>query len=233
MAKAEGATYLPEPALAPGEKLLDVDLTYVDRGGAGHAQQLAVAAPAQAPSAGLRLGHLLIDEFQSLHKVATLYHENSDEEGAYQTLKRFDERLRAETDPKLAPERKLVGQLLTRTALLSGHAGEAPAVGPAGLVGAWTIARIEGEGQVDLKRGDRLTFGDEDLIVERRKGRAFEEDPSEGYMVNDTQLSLEESELVFDYRLADSDLLVLTNKALDLRLVLRRAPLPVATASVG
>ena len=233
LAKAEGATYLPEPTLAPGEQLLDVGLDYVDRGGASHAQQLAVAAPAQAPSAGLRLGHLLIDEFQSLHKVATLYHENSDEEGAYQTLRRFDERLRAETDPKLAPERRLVGQLLTRTALLSGHAGEVPAVGPAGLVGAWTIARIEGEGQIDLRRGDRLTFGDEELTVERRKGRAFEEDPSETYLVNDTQLSLEDSELVFDYRLADSDSLVLTHKTLDLRLVLRRAPRPVATASAS
>ena len=100
-------------------------------------------------------------------------------------------------------------------------------------MGAWTIASIEGEGQIDLKRGDRLTFGDEDLTVERRKGRAFEEDPSEAYLVNDTQLSLEDSELVFDYRLANSDSLVLTHKVLDLRLVLRRAPAPVATASAG
>lgn len=232
LAKAEGATYLPEPALNPGDSLLDVSLSYTDKGGASQTQALAVAAPSGAPSSGLRLAHLLIDEFQSLHKVATLYHRDSDEEGAYQTLRRFDERLRGETDPKLAPERRLVANLLTRTAMLSGHAGEVPKVGPAGLVGAWTIARIDGDGQIDLKRGDRLTFDDEELLVERRKGGAFEEDPSETYLVNDSQLSLEDSGLVFDYRLADGDSLVLTHKALDLRLTLKRDPRPVTTAAI-
>jgi Ca-activated chloride channel family protein len=234
LAMAKSEAYLPEPRLAPGERLLDVDLTYtVAADGAEVSQVLAVAAPAVRASDGLQLGHLLLDEFQSLHRAATLHHKEGDEEGTYQVLKGLDGRLRAQADPRLEPERKLVAEMLTRAAFLAGYAGEARAQGPVNLLGGWTVARVDGEGQIDLKRGDQLRFGEEDLVVSRLKRGAFTVDEPEGYEANENQVALPESDLVFGYRVAKDGSLVLTHDRLDLRLVLRRTPRVVETATAG
>lgn len=234
VALAKGEAFLPEPVLAPGDRLLDVDLNYtVAADGTEARQVLAVAAPGGQASDGLKLGHLLLDEFQSLHRAATLHHQDGDEEGTYQVLKGFDGRLRAQADPRLEPERKLVSEMLTRAAFLAGYAGEARAEGPVNLLGGWTVARVDGEGQIDIKRGDQLRFGEEDLVVSRRKRGALKADEPEGYEANENQLSLPESELVFDYRLAKDGALILTHDRLDLRVVLKRTPRKVETAIVG
>lgn len=234
LAKAEGAAFLPEPVLTNGERLLDVDLRYVVAADGAQARQiLAVAAPDDNASDGLRLGHALLDEFQSLHRAATLHHNDGDEEGAYQVLRGFDGRLRAQTDPRLEPERKLVAEMLTRAAFLAGYAGEARAEGAAGLLGSWTVARVDGDGQIDVRRGDQLSFGEDELVVSRLKRGAFTPDHPEGYEANEDQVALTESDLVFDYRVAKDGALILSHDRLDLRLVLRRTPRTVESASAG
>lgn len=234
LAKDRDGAFLPEPSLAPGERLLDVDLSYtVAADGTQATQALAVAAPSGQVSDGMKLGHLLLDEFQSLQRAATLHHKESDEEGAYQVLRGFDGRLKAQSDPRLEPERKLVSDMLTRAAFLAGYASEGRAEGPTGLLGAWTVARVDGQGQIDVKRGDRLRFDEDELVVTRRSRGALKADEPELYEANENQLSLPESELVFDYRVAEDGALILTHERLDLRVVLKRAPRTVETATAG
>ncbi len=225
LAKAEDAAFLPEPDLAPDAALLDVKLAYVRaRDGGAASDALTVAAGDGRPSEGLRLGHALIDEFLTLRQATTLYHQASDEEGAYQLLRQLDGRLRSDRDPRLAPERKLVGDLLSQTAYLSGHANEARQ-GPASLLGLWQVSRVEGAGTIDLRRGDRLEFSiDEDVIVHRRAGAGFKSDDPETFQINGRQLALEDSEIVFDYRLRDGQALVLKDPRTGVVVTLTRAP---------
>ncbi|PVM93113.1 hypothetical protein DDF62_01925 [Caulobacter radicis] len=234
LAKDAGGAFLPEPRLEPGQRLLDVDLNYIAAADGTEARQvLAVAAPVGQASDGLKLGHLLLDEFQSLHRAATLHHKDGDEEGTYQVLRGFDGRLRAQADPRLEPERRLVAEMLTRAAFLAGYAGEARAEGPVNLLGAWTVARVDGDGQIDVRRGDQLRFNEDVLVVSRLKRGAFTADNPEGYEANEDQVALTESQLVFDYRVAKDGSLILTHDRLDLRLVLKRTPRTVEAASVG
>lgn len=234
LAKGEGGAFLPEPSLAPGERLLDVDLSYVVAADGAEARQaLAVAAPAGQASDGLRLGHLLLDEFQSLHRAAILHHKDGDEEGSYQVLRGFDGRLRAQTDPRLEPERKLVAEMLTRAAFLAGYAGEARAEGPVNLLGAWTVARVDGDDEIDVRRGDQLRFDEDELVVSRLKRGAFTADRPETYEANEDQVALSESGLVFDYRVTKDGSLVLTHQRMDLRVVLKRMARTVTSASAG
>ncbi|MGR4866380.1 vWA domain-containing protein [Caulobacter sp. LARHSG274] len=225
LAKAEDAAFLPEPALGPSDRLLDVKLAYVrasDGGAAG--DTLTVAAAHGAPSEGLRLGRMLIDEFLVLRQATTLYHQASDEEGAYQALRKLDARLRADRDPRLSPERQLVGGLLSQTALLSGHASEA-ALGPGVLPGLWRVSRVGGTGDIDLRRGDRIEFGaDADVVVHRRTGQGFEADEPETYRIQAGQVAFEDSKIVFDYRLSRPDGLVLTDRKSGVVLTLIREP---------
>lgn len=225
LAKAQDAAFLPEPALAPDAALLDVNLAYVRASDGGAARDaLTVTVGDGRPSEGLRLGHVLIDEFLALRQATTLYHQAGDEEGAYQVLRQLDARLRSDRDPRLAPERKLVGDLLSQAAYLSGHAGEARQ-GPASLLGMWRVSRIEGDGTIDLRRGDRLEFNiDEEVVVHRRAGAGFKSDDSETFQINGEQLAFEDSEIVFDYRLSNGRALVLKDPRTGVVVVLTRAP---------
>jgi Ca-activated chloride channel family protein len=226
LAKAPDAAFLPEPVLASDAALLDVKLTYVRASDGGEARDaLTVAAGDGQPSEGLRLGRVLIDEFLALRQATTLYHQASDEEGAYQVLRQLDSRLRSDRDPRLAPERKLVGDLLSQAAYLSGHTAEARQ-GPASLLGLWQVSRVEGDGAIDLRRGDRLEFNiDEDVVVHRRAGVGFKSDDPETFQINGRQLAFEDSEIVFDYRLRDGQSLVLKDPRTGVVVVLTRRTL--------
>jgi Ca-activated chloride channel family protein len=226
LAKAQDAAFLPEPSLGPADKLLDVKLDYVRAiDGQAAGDVLAVAAVGAAPSDGLRLGHTLVDEFLSLRQAASLYHQAGDEEGAYQVMRRLDARLKADPDPRLAPERTLVGGLLQQTAFLSGHGNEAAeGVRSGALVGLWRVSRIEGDGEIDLRPGDRLQFREDELVVHRRAGPVFTSDEPETFEANDRQVSLDDSAIVFDYRLRRPGGLVLTDRRAGVIVVLSRLP---------
>jgi Ca-activated chloride channel family protein len=226
LAKAQDGAFLPEPTLGAGDSLVDVKLAYLQASdGRMAGDALTVATAGAAPSEGLRLGHVLVDEFLALRQAATLYHQAGDEEGAYQVMRRLNARLAADPDPRLAPERQMVGGLLQQTAFLSGHASEAvEGVRSGALTGLWRVARIEGDGDIDLRPGDRIQFGDSDVVVHRRAGPVFKSDEPEGFEANDRQVSLEDSEIVFDYRLRRPGGLVLTDRRSGVSVVLARMP---------
>lgn len=228
LAKTAASANLPEPTVGPADTLVDVDLAYVSAlDGSRASDHLAVAGVTDQPSEGLRRGQLLVDEFLSLKQATTDYHVRNDPHAAYQTLRLAQDRIVQSGDARLAPERKLLTSLTEQTAFLSGHGGEPPKSARfMALVGAWEVEDVESEGQVDLRRGDRLSLSaDNDLQVSHRRHGVLTDDPAESYQANNRQLMMTDSKLVFDYDITATRL-VLRQTDQDVVVRLRR----VATA---
>ncbi|NEX92626.1 VWA domain-containing protein [Caulobacter sp. 17J65-9] len=217
LARAEAARNLPEPDLA-GAPLMQVNLSYVSAlDGSAASDALSVAAPAGAPGANLALGHALVDEYLSLQKATSLFHQDGDEEGAYQTFRQLASRLEANRDARLKPEREMVEVLVAQSARLSGHLGETPRHAAwLDLLGEWEIVRVEGG--IDLTRGDRLQLTeDNEAVITRLNG----DDEYESFRANNSQLVLDDSNLVFAYRVS-AQTLTLTEAETGVELRLKR-----------
>jgi hypothetical protein len=202
LAPEGSAAFLPEKSDAA--PLADVAVEYVPLGSAareGHA--LSIALPPGGPGPGMRLGHLLIDEFTVLHDATSAHYLKNDQETAYQLLSRFRTRLQHSGVDGMDDERKLVDTLYSQIAFLSGHgSGEAQAVAPAfvKLWGRWKIVGVHGA-QVDLHSGEMLEFTPDNDMRTWAKRAAGEPRDSESYESNAQQIYLPESELVFHYQI--------------------------------
>ena len=223
LAKAESREHLPAAPLAPGTPLLDVSLRYVAAGtGVPGSDRLAVAAPSGRPSEPLRLAHLLVDEFLVLKEATTAFHRDNDPKAAHRLLAGLDARMTGSGIGGLSAERKLVGELLGKAAFYSGYVGEAPrSLRHLAVVGAWRVTSASG--MEDLRRGDRMTFtSDRELAIVRAKpGPRSEREESEEYRINERQVFLPESSLVFNYQ-AKGDRMTLEDEDGRARLVLTR-----------
>jgi len=213
LAKASDRADLPAARLAPGAELLGLSLDYVmANGGAPLSDRLAIAAPeSSAASPQLRQAGLLVDEYLALKGAATAFHTKGDPKAAYALLKDFSSRLSTADLTDMGKEQKLVGQMMEKAALFAGYAGEAPpSLRPLALQGRWTIRRQTGF--TDLKRGDQLAFTEDREMETYRKTAGFDDpDETEDYEVNERQLHLTSSRLVFSYRV-DGDTMVLRTR---------------------
>jgi Ca-activated chloride channel homolog len=202
--------FLPPQPVPAGSPLADVSVRYLPLGAAAgkvESDSLEVGTLPAGPSEGMRLGHLLIDEYLVLHEATTAHHIRNDPEAAYQLLSAFHRRLdEVQGLPGLDPERKLIGGLHDRFAFLSGHASEARReTNFAKLWGRWKIVSVSG-GESDLKRGDRLEFtADNDFMVFGPDDANMPREQEE-YRSNDRQLYLNDSELTLYYSVKDSRL---------------------------
>lgn len=212
LAKASDRTDLPAARLAPGAELLGLSLDYrMATGGETRSDRLAIAAPEAAASPQLRQASLLVDEYLALKGAATAFHTKGDPKAAYALLKDFSGRLSTADLTEMNKEKKLVGQMLEKAAFFAGYAGEAPpSLRPLALQGRWTIRRQTGF--TDLKRGDQLAFTDDREMETYRKTAGFDDpEETEHYEVNERQLHLTSSRLVFSYRV-DGDTMVLRTR---------------------
>jgi Ca-activated chloride channel family protein len=194
--KAPGQAFLPEARPRADEAYADFSLSYTSASdGSKASDTLVVEQLAQRPSDGLRLGHTLIDEFLALREGATLYHAKSDEEGAYQVFRALAARLDGIDDPRLKPEREMLKPLVQQTALLSGHMGEAPAkMRPLLLQGSWEVTRVVDD-QPDLKRGDRVTIDQDQMLIERGEKTILDS----GFKVSRNQVAIESEGTLLSY----------------------------------
>lgn len=226
LAKAGEREFLPAASLSPGASLLDVSLSYVGaQDGRTGTDRLAVSAPTDRPSAPLRLAHLLADEYFVLHGATTAFHQQGNPRQAYHLLSGLAGRLAGSGLESLSGERRLVGDMLQQAAFYAGYAGETPrSLRHLTVIGSWQVNRAEGI--ADLRRGDRLHFtSDSELRTLRRNPRRGEEgEESEEYSINERQIYLRESNLVFDYR-TRGDSLTLVDESGTARLMLTRAGL--------
>jgi Ca-activated chloride channel family protein len=229
LAKAAERDYLPAAAIAPGTPLLEVSLSYVGaQDGREGTDRLTVAAPDGGPSAPLRTAHLLVDQYFAMHGATTAFHRDGDTRGAYRLLSGISDRLAGSNLAGLDNERELVGNMLQQAAFYAGYAGEMPrAQRHLAVVGNWQIGRAEGI--EDLRRGDTLFFtSEQELRINRRNPRRNEAgEETEPYQINEGQIYLPQSNLVFNYR-TRGDRLTLIDESGYARLVLARAGAPEA-----
>jgi Ca-activated chloride channel family protein len=204
--------FLPEKPEA--SSLADVSVSYLAIHSVNtDAHAISIALPAREPSDGMKLGHLLIDEFTVLHSATTAHYLSNDQEKAFQLLDGFKNRLAASPIEGLDDEKKLVDSLHARIAFLSGHSSEGARVAPyVKLWGRWTVERVNGE--IDMKRGETLEFTPDNNLL-----RADEDD--EEYQSNEKQIFLPESELVFHYQIK-GDKLTLHHRGANVWVRLRR-----------
>ncbi|MGF7148587.1 Ca-activated chloride channel family protein [Sphingomonas zeicaulis] len=225
LGKESARAHLPAAALDAGAPLMRVDLSYVGAadGKAGR-DSVTVAAPAGTPSAALRSAQMLVDEYLSMQGATEAYHSNNDPKTAYALLAGLDKRLAASGLTGLEGERTLVGKLLEQTAFYAGYSSERPkSLSHLGVIGDWRI--ISAEGFEDLRRGDQVSFSDDEefTVVRAKPRRGEEEEDYESYEINERQIHLPESKLVMTYR-TDRDRLYLNGDDAQgrLRLVMAR-----------
>jgi Ca-activated chloride channel family protein len=221
LAKAGEREHLPAVSLTPDAALMEVSLSYVGaKDGKAARDRLAVGAPAAAPSAPLRLAHLLVDEYFVLRGASTAFHKDGDPKRAFQLLSGLSARLDGSRLDGLKDERKLVSDMLQQAAFYSGYAGEMPkTLRHLAVVGKWEVSRSDG---LDFKRGDKLFFTTErELAIERRGAAAGADVESEDYEINERQIHLPRSGMVFNYR-ARGDTMTLAHESGLATIFLRR-----------
>ena len=176
---------LPAARLAPGERLLDLDLAYVAaRDGKRGTDRLAVAAPDGEGSAALRRAHLIVDEYLSLKEASIAFHREGDPKKAFRLLSAFQGRLERSGLDKMDGEKTLVAQMLKPAALYSGYGGEPPkAARTLALIGSWKVSRVEG--LAGVRNGDELAFTDEGELLSRSGSGEWE---TETYAVQGNRL---------------------------------------------
>ena len=193
--------FLPEKSAA--QPLAAVSVTYrsVGENAAPDANSISIGLDAAGPSAGMQLGHLLIDEFKVLHDATSAHYLKNDQEMAYQLLSQFKHRLDGNGIRGMEDEKKLIDSLYGQMAFLSGHgseANDAPAF--VQLWGRWKVVGVNGA-DVDLESGETLQFTpDNDLLTFSKKG-GEEPRESEAYELNEKQIYLPESDLVLYYQI--------------------------------
>jgi Ca-activated chloride channel family protein len=192
LAPESAGAFLPEKA--DPSTLANVSVSYLPLGRASaDTHAISIALRDGAPSAGMKLGALLIDEFTVLHEATTAHYLRNDQEAAFQLLDSFKGRLDASPIGGLDEEKRLIDSLHTRIAFLSGHGSEAARISPlARLWGRWKIDRVNGG--IDFERGETLEFTPDNNMLRS-------DDDNEQYQSNDKQIYLPESELVFHYRI--------------------------------
>jgi Ca-activated chloride channel family protein len=134
---------LPTRAVKAGEPLAQVDLGYTgatDGRRVTSRESCRLLGP-QDMQLGLSRGAMLVDEYLTLKKAASVHLFDNDQERAFRLVNGLLARLGAADDAALAPELKLVADVHGTLALLSGHVGEMqPAAGAkrvSPLVGVW------------------------------------------------------------------------------------------------
>ena len=222
MSRAPGAENLPDPRIPDGTPVLTASMTYVDaRGDRPEAFSLAVAMPANGakPGADLALGHTLMSEYLGIREGTAAYH-RGDVEGSYRIFARLNDVVEANTDERLKPERALIGGLYKQTAMLSGNLEGVEPPKSLAILGNWEVVRADVG--IDLRRGDQLALnGEQQAVITRlSSGKAVVDEP-EDYEINDRQILLTDSRIVFGFRLNDRKL-TLTDAKTGTTIVLRR-----------
>ena len=189
--KAGSRANLPAARLTPGEKLLDLQLSYVAaNGGKRGSDRLAVAAPEAVGSPALRRAHLLVDEYLSLKAASLAFHREGDPKKAFRLLSAFQGRLDQSGLDAMDEEKMLVARMLEPAALYSGYGGEPPKAARAmALVGDWRVSRVDGPAAVAT--GDRFTFTEDgELVGRRRDSAADDESLWASYAIEGSRLTL-------------------------------------------
>ncbi|WP_299297415.1 VWA domain-containing protein [uncultured Erythrobacter sp.] len=167
--------------------------------------------------ANLAKAELLVDQYVTTTRALARFHDKGDAKGASKLLAGLSKRIAASDFEGMESEVELVDGLAAKATKLAHLAGRTL---PSDLYGDWKVVRHRGV--EDISRGDLIEINDYgEFITERTRGRDKGEEIYQEFAINERQLHIEDTGLVFDYRVR-GDRLTLRNRLDGTEIVMRR-----------
>lgn len=203
-----------------GSPLADISVSYTDAVSEkreSDAQRVAIAS--LKPPMNLVKAEVLVDQYLATTNALAAYHDQGDPEQAASILAGLSNRLAAADMTGLSEEIELVDSLQLRAAKLAGLTTKGPTQ-PFEILGNWKVVRHSGV--EDISRGDFVEITEDgEFVTERMRGRDKGDSIYQEFAINERQLHIEGTRLVFNYRVR-GDKLTLRNPIDKTELVLRR-----------
>ncbi|QDH32872.1 VWA domain-containing protein [Porphyrobacter sp. YT40] len=156
-----------------------------------------VAVSDEGVPANLVKAEVLVDQYVTTRAALAQYHEKRDAKGAATMLAALSDRIASSGVAGLDGEVELVAGLQAKASRLAGLGGRTL---PFELFGDWKVVRHKGV--TDVARGDLIAITDDgEFITERTRGPAKGDEIYQSYAVNERQLHIEGTDLVFNYRI--------------------------------
>ena len=195
---------------AKGGALAEIAVSYTDAvTQKRESDTVSVAVSAEGVPANLAKAELLVDQYVTTRAALAAYHERRDAKAARELLAGLSERIASSGISGLEGEVELVAGLTAKADRLADLKGRTL---PGEVFGSWRVARHKGVD--DVSRGDLIEITDDGaFITERTRGRDAGDSIYQDFAINERQLHIEGTDLVFNYRIR-GDRLFLQN-ALD------------------
>ncbi|MDY7098527.1 MAG: VWA domain-containing protein [Pseudomonadota bacterium] len=181
------------------------------------AEQVVLAA--SPPSPALAKAQLLVDQFETTKLALAKYHTDRDAKAATEMFQRLSARIEQSGITGMDGEIKLIDGLTAKASRLAGLT-EGGRTMPFELFGDWRVVRHKGV--EDISRGDLVAITKHgEFNTERTRGRDKGDWIYQDFAINERQLHIEGSGLVFNYRVR-GDKLTLRNRFDWTEIVMRR-----------
>ena len=205
---------------ADGTALADISVAYTDAVSQKRESDTdSVAISSEGVPANLAKAELLVDQYVTTREALALWHDKRDAKGASETLAALSERIAQSGLSGLDGEVKLVAGLQARADKLAGI-GSSKRTLPFEVVGDWKVVRHKGVS--DISRGDFIEITDNgEFNTERTRGRDKGDWIYQDFAINERQLHIEGTGLVFNYRVR-GDKLYLRNTLDQVEIVMVR-----------
>lgn len=163
-----------------------------------------VALAEEGVPANLAKAEMLVDQYVTTRAALAAYHEKRDAKAAAELLAGLSERIAMSGITGLDGEVELVAGLQAKATQLAKLGGRTL---PGEVFGTWRVARHKGVD--DVSRGDLIEINDfGEFITERTRGRDAGDSIYQDYAINERQLHIEGTDLVFDYRIRGNRLIL-------------------------
>lgn len=163
-----------------------------------------VALSKDGVPANLAKAEMLVDQYVTTRAALTAYHERRDAKGAAAMLAGLSERIASSGISGLDGEVELVAGLQAKATHLAALGGRTL---PGEVFGTWRVARHKGVD--DVSRGDLIEINEYgDFNTERTTGRDAGDSIYQYFAINERQLHIEGTDLVFDYRIRGNRLIL-------------------------
>ncbi len=200
------------------EALADISVAYTDAVSQKRENDsAAVFGRAGDAPVNLAKAELLVDQFLTMDSALAAYHEKRNPRQSLAMLEGLSDRIAGSGLDGMDGEMELVDGLKTKASRLAGLGGRTL---PWEVFGEWKVTRHRGVD--DISRGDLVEISDDgEFITERTRGRDKGEEIYQEFAINERELHIEYTDLVFRYRVR-GDRLILANTADGTQIVLER-----------
>jgi len=213
-----GGIYATLEGAASDMTLAEVSVAYTDAVSQKRENDTEIVTlSAEGIPANLAKAELLVDQYVTTTRALAKFHKGRDAKGAAKLLTSLSERIATSGIAGMDGEIELVDGLSAKANKLSHLAGRTL---PSDLYGDWKVVRHRG--MEDISRGDLIEINDYgEFITERTRGHDKGEEIYQEFAINERQLHIEGTDLVFTYRVR-GDKLTLRNRIEGTEIVMRR-----------